>query len=173
MNSEQSIILSIPQIRLCMTVLGMDVWDDLPLIKTEEPTEQRLMNAFLDLIGMGRMIPEQDKFRMEPLLQNQLELVGSAQRVYHLYDGDRILAFLYENDSIIVMLSPDWGNPGYCRISNFHDTSPWQVRDEYAASLDFDVNTELREAEMKEAGQYNAEKLAFFLGIPQKPEELE
>lgn len=171
MNFETSMILSIPQIRLCMRVLGLDLWDDLPLLLTEEPPEQRIMNGFLELITMGLMIPDEGKYRMDSVLREQMERIGGAQKTYQLSDAHRIQAFLYETDSSLVLLSPDWGKPGYCRISSFSGISPEQICEEYASSRACSLTMQLQDTTNQEPGQYDMEKLACFFGMNEKPED--
>ena len=57
MTSESGSIFSIPELRLCMNLAGYEQWDDLPLVDTNEPAEQRIMNAFLHLIQLQRFLP--------------------------------------------------------------------------------------------------------------------
>lgn len=171
MESESSIILNIPQLRLSLKALGFEEWDDLPFVETEEAPEQRLMNGFFGLIEMGKFIPEQAKYRMESGFQKQMQMIGGARRVYHLIDGKQILALCYEYDGIFAVVTPDWGKPGFCRISQYSNVSAEQLRDEFASSAEYGERVALQEAVPEEPGKYDPEKLMYFLESPSKSEE--
>lgn len=168
---ELSMILSIPELRLCLNTLGY-TWNDLPLIDTEEPVEQRLMNAFLHLIQTERLISAEDGYRMEPEFEQLMVNVGQADHVFHLYQEEQILAFFYEKDGQTVVISPDWGNREHCRLMQYRDAAPADIA---AAMADETQPLQLLRAEAtgNDPDGYDLEKLAFFLAVNAKAEETE
>lgn len=173
MTPESSIILSIPELRLCMNVLGCGQWDDLPLMETAEPAEQRLMNAFLHLIQTDRFLPVEGGYQMEPAFEQLMRCIGQADSVCRLYQKGRILAFLYQKDSSVAAVSPDWGSRERCIISIFPGTAPAEVQAWFSEPANPGEEPELRQAGRPDmaGGRYDAEELAFFLGAPAKMEE--
>lgn len=167
MTPESSLILSIPQIRLCMNVLGCGQWDDLPLLDTGEPAEQRLLNAFLHLIRTERFLPVEGGYEMEPALRRQMLRIAEADRVYHLYGKERILAFLYEKDGDLTVISPDPGNREHCKVSSFTGAAREDVLAWSSGPAARPEDLQLRPARDSEAhmGRYDISKLDLFLGI--------
>ena len=172
MKPESTMILSIPEIRLCLSVLGCDYWGDLPMIDTCEPVEQRLMNAFLHLIQTGRFLPVEDKYQFEPGFCQQMLCIGLPERTWQLYEQGKVLAFLYERDHCITSISPDWGMQEGCRVSSFINAKPEDVLSWFSSLEEHPEVLELCQMEKLSAdGQYDREKLAYFLGMAAKTEE--
>lgn len=114
---NQGMIFSIVQLRLCLNVLHSGRWNDLPLLESPVPVEQRLMNAMLELISQGRFVPEGDVYRMEENLETMLWKVLTCERVRTIRSGDQIVLLSYETGAEAVTLTPDMGHPGYCVIA--------------------------------------------------------
>lgn len=114
--SESGVILSIPQLRLCMKLLDCPQWNDLPLIATEEPPEQRIMNAFLGVVQAGWLCSTPEGYAFESDFRDLMLRIGRAERRYLLFDGDQILSLLYECHGSVVAVMPDWGNRDHCKV---------------------------------------------------------
>lgn len=174
MTAESNLILSIPEFRLSLNVLGYSQWDDLPVVATAEPAEQRMMNAFLRLIQGGYFLPTEGGYRPEPEFERQILSVGQAEQVWHLYHKDQIMAFLYGKGSNIAAVSPDWGNPEYCRIWLFCDAAPEDLTEWFAGQTDSKEQLWLCPAEPNaQRGIYDTHKLSLFYGNHIKTEETE
>ena len=168
MTSESGMILSIPQLRLCADTLGGKPWDDLPLLDTGEPVEQRLMNAFMKLTQSGYFLPEADGFKPTDEFAEVILHITHAKQVFRVWEDDRILAFFYEKDGSLVTICPDGGNPDHCRITCYPGQSPQQ------GLAQFPEPEKLRLEEVppqREMGQYDLEKLALFFAETKTTEE--
>lgn len=169
---ELSMILSIPQLRLSLNMLGYTHWHDLPLIDTDESVEQRLMNAFLHLVQTGHLINAEGGYRMAPGFEQLMTNIGQADNVYHLCEEQRILAFFYEKDGKTVVLSPDRGHWEHCRLMQYRDAVPADIAAVMAEEMQ---PLQLLRAETtgNDPDGYDLEKLAFFLAVSAESEEAE
>ncbi len=172
MEVEISYILSVPQLRLCLDVLGCDEWDDLPMIDTQEPVEQRLMNAFLSMIQAGLFLPGEAGYQMEPVLAKKLQDIGQADKVWYLLAGGQILALLYSKDSHLAAVYPDEGKPEYCIVAFYEQTSVEALSAEIAAMFDGSDGAQLLEADALPRDRESLmEKMALFYGVTPEKEE--
>lgn len=171
MTPESVTILSIPELRLCMNVLGFEAWDDLPLVATGEPAGQRLLNAFLHLIQQARFLPVEGGYEMEPSFRQQLCTLGEADRSHRLYEGQELLAFLYEKGDEAAVLTPDPGHPEHCKLHSFSGASTDRLL-EWAGELARQPER-LRLCPNEAApGTYEIENSAFFLGTDADTEDM-
>ena len=162
--SESGVVLSIPQLRLCMNLLDCPQWDDLPLIATEEPPEQRIMNAFLGMVQAEWLCSTPDGYDFEPDFRDLMLQIGRAERRYRLFNGDQILALLYECHGSVVAVMPDWGNRDHCKVLP-HIAA---VADDAARILAEERNgLVLRQQNDTDAmsEQHNMEQFGFFFGL--------
>lgn len=170
MKNESGIILSIPQLRLCADTLTGKRWDDLPLLDTGEPLEQRLLNAFLKLIQAGYFLPEADGFAPTDEFAEIIACVSLPEKAFRLWEGERIAAFLYEKAGLLAVIAPDAGNPEHCRVTCYTGMTP-----EEAVKEQFPEHEKLRLMQVQEADrqrdQSKPEKLALFFGATKKTEE--
>lgn len=51
-------VLSALEVKLSMEILGVKNWEYFPVLETEDPLEKRVMTAFLHLVDMGFMRPQ-------------------------------------------------------------------------------------------------------------------
>lgn len=160
--SESGIVLSIPQLRLSMNLLDCPQWDDLPLIATEEPPEQRLMNAFLGMVHSGWLHPTPDGYVFDPDFRDLMVQIGHAARRYYLYDGDQLLAVLYEHHGSAAAVTPDWGNRDHCKILPFPNAA--DAARILAGERDGLVLQQQNDSGAS-SGQYNMEQFGFFFGL--------
>ena len=163
MKNESGIILSIPQLRICLNLFDCPGWDDLPLADTGESTEQRLMNAFLDMIRAGWFVNTPDGYEPVPELRSLIVHVGQAEKVYQLYDERCIWAFLYEKAGAVAAIVPDLGNWEYCKI--LPDVGA--TAQEAAKTLAEDgreLSLRRWDAALKKPGEYEIEQLGLFFG---------
>lgn len=175
MMPDFTAILNTSELRLSLNLLGYHQWDDIPLIQTDESIEQRVMNAFVHLVECGRLVPGDGGYRFEPEFRQVLQLIGRADRVYHVCVQDRIWAFIYETNECLAVIAPDWGNPARCRISTFSDTAVESMTEWLARSPEEAHELTLRQTDPSAGviGTYDAEKLAYFLGARDRMEDSE
>ncbi len=166
MEIERSMILSIPELRLGLNVLGCTQWDDLPLLDTGDAVEQRMLNAFLQLIQKGCFCPQGDKYVPDRDFSQMIRGIGRAERVHYLYAGEYVVAFLYEKGQIISVVSPDWGKREQCRISVFVDVPLAEIQMQFSVLAGETIQTNLKEYSKPQAdnGTYNLHELSFFMG---------
>ena len=119
MMSESGSIFSIPELRLCMHLSGHSEWDDLPLVDTNEPAEQRIINAFLHLIQLQRFLPGVQGYEMESQVEEMAHIIGDAEEIAHLCLENQIATFLYRKKDRIVAVVPDLGHVDHCKVHCF------------------------------------------------------
>ena len=175
MEADRSITLSSPELRLSLKVLGFAQWDDLPLLDTEEPVEQRLMNALLHLIQKECFYPVGEQYAPTREFCQLIGNIGQAERVYCLYAQQYILAFFYEKGQTISVLSPDWGKQEQCRVAAYEGSSLQELQVQYSVISDQRIKTELKRWEKgpEEEGTYDLEQLGYFVGSLVYGEEAE
>lgn len=171
-TTEQSMLLTIPEIRLSLKLLGYEKWNDLPLIETDESVEQRIMNAFLKLIQSGYFEEYDGGYRMTEDFRKKMIWIGQADQVYHLWDEERIAVFVYEKEGEILLISPDFGKRDGCKITNLGACLPENIINEIS---DFENRRDYLELKRAEADkeEIGAEKLIYFLGAAKVMEEAE
>lgn len=161
--SESGVVLSITQLRLSLNLLDCIQWDDLPLIATEEPLEQRIMNAFLGLIQAGWLCSTPNGYDFDPDFRDLMLQLGQAEHRYRLYDGNQILALLYEHHGSVVAVTPDWGNRDHCKVLHIA-TAPAAAAQILAEGRD-GLILQLQDDVDAASGQSNVEQLGFFFGL--------
>ena len=172
MTSESGSIFSIPELRLCMNLAGYEQWDDLPLVDTNEPAEQRIMNAFLHLIQLQRFLPGVQGYEMESNLEEMAKIVGGAEEIAHGCIGEHIAAFLYRKKERIVVIEPDLGHPEHCRVRCFEGVSLEEAAGQSALWTDgMHLQPGRRLASSTDVNDLR--RLAFFLTNSMKMEENE
>lgn len=169
MTNESGIILSIPQLRLCVDTLGGKRWDDLPLLDNGEPAEQRIMNAFIQLIQAGYFLPEADGFAPTERFADMILSISDADRVYQLWKGNRVVAFFYEKEDGFVTVCPDAGNPDHCRINRYTSMGAEEVKEQFPEA----EKLLLKPVPVSggKIGQSDIENLALFFGETNDTEE--
>ena len=175
MTPEATLILSTSELRLGLNLVGCSGWDDLPVIQTEESIEQKMMNAFLHLVETGQCISGGSGYLLLPEFRQQMLHIGQADRAYQVFEEERIRGFIYEKNGQHAVISPDWGNPQGCRLSNFGEAAAEDIVSWLARSPEQAKELVLRQAEKSpgEQGQYDMEKLAYFLGAGDRTEDSE
>ena len=174
MTPEETLILSTSELHLGLNLVGCSGWDDLPVLQTEESLEQKMMNAFLHLVETGQCISGGSGYLLRPEFRQLMLHIGQADRVYQVFEEERVRGFIYEKDGRYAVISPDWGNPQGCRLSIFGDAAAEDLISWLAESPEQEKELVLRQSEQSaEPGQYDLEKLAYFLGAGDRTEDSE
>lgn len=163
MKNESGIILSIPQLRICLNLFDCPGWDDLPLADTGETPEQRLMNAFLGLIQAGWFVSTPDGYEPKADFRSLIVHIGQAECVYQLHDGIRVWAMLYEKAGSVAAIVPDRGNWESCRVLPDVGATAREAAQILAEGRQ-DLVLRRQDAAAKKPGEYEITELEFFFG---------
>ena len=165
---QPGMIISIPQLRICMRILDSQ-WDDIPTLQTDEPLEQRLVNAFLGLVGDGRLRPTGEGYEFDPEFLEKLRPVAKADTVWTIQEQDKILAFLYEDRDHMTILSPAPGHRDRCRLSVVYGTDPEQLLREATARSRMPETVRL--CPKGPADRHDMDKMALFFDTGARTED--
>ena len=88
-NQKNDWILHEIEFTLCANMLGRGEWDHIPVLKREQPLEQRMLDGVMRLAEMGLLLPAQGQtFQPSPLLLQRMQCIIWPERLVQVIGRD-------------------------------------------------------------------------------------
>ncbi len=118
MNKEQEngLILTTMELHLCMELLGREDWEDFPVLETNQPLEQRMLEAFFHLADLGLMEHELEGYVIADELPARLHPVAWPQRILAACNRTGFLLNAYQEDGRTVIVQQVLTEEQSCRV---------------------------------------------------------
>lgn len=108
-------LISPIELNLCMRVLGLRDWNDIPVLEDGEQLEKRMLEAFLHLTEMGVLRASGSGFEMPEEEQAFFRCIGHPKRRIILLKRDKT-TILYRGEVMSILVGVNFSDQGYCRV---------------------------------------------------------
>ena len=121
-NQKNDWILNEIEFTLCANMLGRGDWDHIPVLKREQPLEQRMLDGVMRLAEMGLLLPAQGQtFQPSSLLLRRMQCIIWPERLVQLIGRDVPNWRFFRNGPDCMLVEPVLTEPDGYRVMELEE----------------------------------------------------